>query len=182
MKPDFDIPIDIIERARTVKLLIVDVDGVLTDGSLYLTDTGMQFKAFHSRDGLGLKLIRNINIKTAIITARTSESVQLRVDELGIDHLYQGAQDKHTAFEELSSATGIEPRFACYVGDDIVDLPVMKRVGLSISVADAHPAVKEQSHWITPLAGGKGAVRQICDLLLYANGQYGKTISKYLNR
>ncbi len=179
MQPDFRIPPDVSRRAAQVTLLIVDVDGVLTDGTISLSDDETQTKGFHSRDGLGLKLARRNGVETAIITARESRTVAHRARELGIDYLYQGCTDKLAAYRELAADGRVDEQVA-YVGDDLVDLPVMTRVGLAVAVADAHVAVRHHAHWTTPLPGGRGAVRQVCDLLLVAKGVYQQVIDSYL--
>lgn len=180
--PEFPVSDTLSERARRVSLLVLDVDGVLTDGSLYFSDDSRQVKAFHSRDGLGLKLLAGAGIEIAIITSRRSTLVADRAAELGICHLYQGREDKLEAFEELAAALSVPPLDAAFVGDDLVDLPVMTRVGLPVAVSDAHPVVRRIAHWTTPLPGGKGAVRQVCDLILFAQDRYEAAVSRFLRR
>jgi 3-deoxy-D-manno-octulosonate 8-phosphate phosphatase (KDO 8-P phosphatase) len=166
-----DLPADIRERAARVKLAIFDVDGVLTDGKLLYTDDGRELKAFHVRDGFGLKRLMANQIEVAIITGRMSHMVTERTAELGIAHVYQGQDDKRACFEELLHALKLTPDQTSYCGDDMPDLPVMNRAGLSIAVANAHPWVRERAHWRTRLPGGEGAVREVCDLLLAAQGR-----------
>lgn len=180
LKPDFEMPPHAIERARRVELLILDVDGVLTDGSLDFSDASHQSKSFHSRDGLGLKLLAANGIELAIITSRRSTLVADRAAELGIAHLYQGRSDKLGAYGELAAATGIHADDTGYVGDDLVDLPVMTRVGFAAAVADADHVVRQVAHWTTPLAGGRGAVRQVCELILFARGRYEHAVGEFL--
>lgn len=147
-------------------MLALDVDGVLTDGSLYFDNQGNEMKAFCTRDGLGLKALQGQGIELAFITGRQSEIVAQRASQLGVKHVYQGRTDKLNAFNELLSDTGMDEQNICYAGDDWIDIPVLDRVGLSVTVADADAVVKNRVHWVTSLGGGKGAVREICDLIL----------------
>jgi 3-deoxy-D-manno-octulosonate 8-phosphate phosphatase (KDO 8-P phosphatase) len=171
---------DILERASRIKLLIFDVDGVLTDGSLFIGDDGQEYKAFHSRDGHGIKMLLGHDVNVAVITGRTSQVVEHRMKNLGITHVYQGQLDKLPAFSELLTQLQVTEEQTAYVGDDVVDLPVMRRVGLAIAVQDAHPWVRKHSHWQTPTAGGRGAARDVCELILESKGVLEKTLSKYL--
>jgi len=159
---------DILERARQIRLVIFDVDGVLTDGSLFFGDDGQEYKAFHSRDGHGMKMLQQTGVTLAIITGRTSEVVRTRMEQLGITHVYQGQDDKLRAYEELKTILHLSDKRIAYVGDDVVDLPIMHRVGLAVAVADAHPLARNYSHWQTYSPGGRGAVREVCDLILEA--------------
>jgi 3-deoxy-D-manno-octulosonate 8-phosphate phosphatase (KDO 8-P phosphatase) len=167
----YDPPADIRERAARIRLAVFDVDGVLTDGRLIYSDDGRELKAFHVRDGLGLKRLIANGIEVAIITSRMSHMVTERTAELGIAHVYQDQQDKLACYEQLIHALKLEPAQASYCGDDLPDLRVMAHVGLSIAVANAHPAVLDRAHWRTRLNGGEGAVREVCDLLLAAQGK-----------
>ncbi|MBT8049267.1 MAG: 3-deoxy-manno-octulosonate-8-phosphatase KdsC [Xanthomonadales bacterium] len=151
-------------------MLVLDVDGVLTDGRLYFDNQGNEMKAFCTRDGLGIKALQSQRIELAFITGRQSEIVAQRSAQLGVEHVYQGRNDKLNAFNELLSDTGMSEQNICYAGDDWIDIPVLDRVGLSVTVADADPVVKNRVHWVTSRAGGKGAVREICDLILAARG------------
>ncbi len=171
---------DILERAGRVRLLIFDVDGVLTDGSLFVGDDGQEYKAFHSRDGHGIKMLQKHGVIVGIITGRTSQVVEHRMANLGISHVYQGKLEKLPAYEELIASLGISPEQTAYVGDDVVDLPVMRRVGLAIAVQDAHPLVKQHSHWQTPSSGGRGAARDVCELLMEAQGVLQQELDSYL--
>lgn len=166
-----DFPSDLLARAARIRLALFDVDGVLTDGRLLYSDDGRESKAFHVRDGLGLKRLIANGIEVAIITARMSHMVTERTAELGIAHVYQGQEDKLACYEQLIHALKLEPEQTCYCGDDLPDLRVMGRVGLSVAVADAHPWVAESAHWRTRANGGCGAVRELCDLLLAAQGR-----------
>ena len=172
---------DILNRAARIELIIFDVDGVLTDGSLYLGDDGREAKAFNSKDGHGMVMLREAGIPMAVITGRTSELVRIRMESLGIPHLYQGQRDKRPAFEDLLAKTGLHADQTAYVGDDVVDLPVMSRVGLAIAVQDAHAFVKKHAHWITPSPGGRGAARDAAELILEARGMLPGLLESYLS-
>src|SRR5574340_447640 len=161
---------DAYERAKKIKLIIFDVDGVMTDGSLYLNDDGQELKAFNSLDGHGMKMLRLSGVELAIITGRTSQLVEYRAVNLGITHLYQGAEDKLNAFAELLKATGLDPTECAYMGDDVVDLPVLRRCGLAICVPAAAALVKQHANYVTELPGGRGAVREVCELIMQAQG------------
>ncbi len=171
---------DVLERAATIELVVFDVDGVLTDGSLFLGDDGLEYKAFHSRDGHGMKMLQASGVEIAIITGRTSQVVRHRMDNLGIRHLFQGQLDKLPAFEQLLENVQTPPHQVAYVGDDVVDLPVMRRAGLAIAVQDAHPLVKEHAHWCTPHGGGRGAARDTCELIMRARGTLDEQLARFL--
>ena len=173
---------DFESRAKTIELVVFDVDGVLTDGSLYLGDDGQEYKAFNSRDGHGMTMLRQAGITLAVITGRQSEVVRIRMESLGVEHVYQGQRDKRPAYDALRRACGLEHRQIAYVGDDVVDLPVMRQVGLAIAVADAHPLVKQYSHWQTSLPGGCGAGREVCEGLLAAQGKLEALFAGYASR
>jgi 3-deoxy-D-manno-octulosonate 8-phosphate phosphatase (KDO 8-P phosphatase) len=170
---------DLNEKAARIRLLIFDVDGVLTDGSLFVGDDGQEYKAFNSRDGHGIKMLQKYGVEIAIITGRTSQVVEHRMANLGITHIYQGKLEKLPAYEELRKKLGISPEETAYVGDDVVDLPVMRRVGLAIAVQDAHPLVRQHSHWQTPSAGGRGAARDVCEMLMEAKGVLQDELGHY---
>ena len=171
---------DINEKAARIRLLIFDVDGVLTDGSLFVGDDGQEYKAVNSRDGHGIKMLLKYGVEIAIITGRTSKVVEHRMANLGINHIYQGKLDKLPAYEELRAKLGMSPEETAYVGDDVVDLPVMRQVGLAIAVQDAHPLVLRHSHWQTPSAGGRGAARDVCEMLMEAKGVLQDELGRYL--
>lgn len=171
---------DILEKAARIRLLIFDVDGVLTDGSLFLGDDGQEYKAFNSRDGHGIKMLQKHGVMVGIITGRSSQVVEHRMKNLGVTHVYQGKLEKLPAFEELITSLGVSPGQAAYVGDDVVDLPVMRRVGLAIAVQDAHPLVVRHSHWQTPHGGGRGAARDACELIMEAHGVLQQELDSYL--
>jgi 3-deoxy-D-manno-octulosonate 8-phosphate phosphatase (KDO 8-P phosphatase) len=171
---------DILQKASRIKLVIFDVDGVLTDGRLYVTEDGTEIKAFHSRDGHGMKMLQESGVKIAIITGRKSSIVTHRMKELGIEHVYQGRKEKLPAFQELIAALNIAPDEVAYVGDDVVDLPVMRQVGLAIAVQDAAAWVKKHAHWQTPNFGGRGAARDVCELIMEGRGVLHETLARYL--
>jgi len=172
---------EILQRAARIRLVVFDVDGVLTDGSLFLGDGGEEYKAFHSRDGHGMAMLKEAGVEIAIITGRTSRVVEHRMAGLGIEHVFQGQRDKLPAFEALLARLGLEPAECAYVGDDVVDLPVMRRVGLAIAVQDAHPLVVRHAHWQTPSPGGRGAARDVCELILEARGELERMLARYLS-
>ena len=172
---------DILQRAAQIKLVIFDVDGVLTDGRLILGDDGQEYKAFHSRDGHGMKMLQHTGVEIGIITGRTSKVVEYRMQNLGVQHVYQGQQEKLPAFEKLIAKLGVEPHQVAYVGDDVVDLPIMLRVGFAIAVADAHHMVAQHAHWQTPSRGGQGAARDVCELLMEAHGTLAAEMQHYLS-
>jgi 3-deoxy-D-manno-octulosonate 8-phosphate phosphatase (KDO 8-P phosphatase) len=157
---------DLAERARRIRLLVLDVDGVLTDGRIYLPPTGDEIKVFDVRDGAGLVAVRRAGIEIAIVSGRSSASVTRRAEELGITRVQQGVHDKRAAFEALLAAVGVAAAQVACVGDDTVDLPMLERAGLAIAVADAHAELRNAAHWVTSQPGGRGAVREVCDLLL----------------
>ncbi len=156
------------QRASNIRMLVLDVDGVLTDGKLYIDHAGNVMKAFNTRDGLGIKVLQRCGIEVAVITGMESEAVVQRMAQLDIQHVYQGRQKKLDAFLHLLEVTGLDAQQICFAGDDWIDLPVLLRVGLAVSVADAEDRVKDQAHWITKRNGGDGAVREICNLILAA--------------
>jgi len=170
---------DILARTKDIKLVIFDVDGVLTDGSIIIGDDGEEYKAFHSRDGHGMRLLQYTGVEIAIITGRTSKVVEYRMNSLGITHLYQGQKVKLPAFEELIERLGLKPEQCAYVGDDWVDLAIMSRVGLAVAVQDADPLVKKHAHWITPAKGGKGAARELCELIMEGQGTLQDQIERH---
>lgn len=171
---------DIIEKARRIKLVVFDVDGVLTDGGLFIDNEGREHKVFNSRDGHGMKMLRQSGVELAVITGRRSDSVAYRMAGLGIEHVFQGEQDKLPAYEALLDRLGLSAEQTAYVGDDVMDLPVMLKAGLAVAVCDAHDLVKKHAHWQTPSAGGRGAARDICELIMEAQGSLAAQLQKYL--
>jgi len=170
----------LLARAAAVEVVAFDVDGVMTDGRLYLSDDGIQLKAFHSHDGFGLRMPISAGVQVAVITGRESGVVSRRVAELGVKQVYQGRTDKAVALDEMLTALALEPAQAAFVGDDLVDLPAMRRVGLAIAVANARPLVREQAHWCTRHAGGDGAVREVCEFVLGAKGRLDACYARWL--
>lgn len=184
-------------RARKIKLLLFDVDGVMTDGKLWflpfpplpktaedgpLTTARIEAKGFHAHDGIGISLARLGGLKTGLITKRTSETVALRARDLKLDYAYQGVTVKIRVFEEILGKEKITAAEAAYIGDDIVDLPIMRRCGFAIAVANARDEVKQEAHWVTPHAGGDGAVRDAVEYILKAQGSWDAVVKKYLER
>jgi 3-deoxy-D-manno-octulosonate 8-phosphate phosphatase (KDO 8-P phosphatase) len=170
----------IYDKARLIRLAIFDVDGVLTDGSLYLTDGGEEIKAFNSLDGHGMKMLRASGVELAIITGRTSRCVQLRAANLGIGLLYQGVADKAEAFFALLAAQRVDAAHAAYMGDDVVDLPVLTRCGLALTVPDAPSLVKKHADYVSNARGGRGAAREVCELIMHAQGTLESSLEAYL--
>ncbi|MFA7521518.1 MAG: HAD-IIIA family hydrolase [Halothiobacillaceae bacterium] len=168
-----------IERAREVRLLVLDVDGVLTDGRLHLTEDGEEHKIFHSRDGHGIKLIQELGVDVAIITGRSSSAVTRRANNLGIQHVVLGATDKGQAIEELSQLVDIPLEQMAAMGDDVLDLPMLNRAGLSATVSDAPMIIRSRVDWVSPLPGGAGAVRALTDMLIDIRGQWGNVLARY---
>lgn len=159
-------------RARAVRLLILDVDGVLTDGRLYYGPDGAEYKAFHAQDGSAMKMLMQAGVPIAIITGRRSEAVTRRAQELGVRWLYDGVADKAQALAQLVAESGVEALHMAHVGDDIADLALFDRVGLSFSVPDGHPLVTAAAHCVTERTGGAGAVQEVCNLILHAQGKW----------
>ena len=172
---------DIHSKAAAVRLIVFDVDGVLTDGSLFIGDDGQEYKAFNSKDGHGMVMLQQSGVEIAIITGRTSEVVRIRMASLGIERVYQGKREKLPAYEEIKQITGFDDEQIAYVGDDIVDLPVMTRVGFAVTVQDAHPLAKQHAHWVTPSGGGRGAAREVCELIMDAQGTLQSALRPYLD-
>ncbi|MDX1519197.1 MAG: HAD-IIIA family hydrolase [Gammaproteobacteria bacterium] len=169
------------KKAAGIKLVVFDVDGVLTDGSLILGENGNEYKIFHVRDGQGLVMLRDSGCKVAVITARSSRIVAERMQSLGIEYVFQGQSDKGKTMDDLLAKTGIGQTQAAYVGDDFLDLPAMKKAGLAIAVADAHPAVREQADWVTTAPGGRGAAREVCELIMQSQSTLQPVILSYLD-
>jgi len=197
------------KRAKKIKLLLFDVDGVLTDGKLYIfpapagvqqtifskhhdskhadqggfglhSESYIEAKGFHAHDGTSISLARLAGIKTGLITKRISETVALRARDLKLEFVYQGIQDKLTVFEEIIKKEGIEAAEAAFVGDDVIDLPVMRNCGLAIAVANARDEVKEDAHYVTPHSGGDGALRDAVEYILKAQGKWKQVVEKYI--
>jgi 3-deoxy-D-manno-octulosonate 8-phosphate phosphatase (KDO 8-P phosphatase) len=171
---------DVIEKAKNIRIVIFDVDGVLTDGTLYLTDGGEEIKAFNSQDGHGMKMLKASGVELAIITARESRSVKLRAEDLNITLLYQGEKNKLKIFEYLVTKLKLDMSSCAYVGDDLIDLPVMTRCGLSICVPSSPTLVKKHAHYVTNSEGGQGAVREVCEMIMHSQGTLDAQLEKYL--
>jgi len=168
-------------KAIKIKLVVFDVDGVLTDGKLILGENGNEYKSFYVRDGHGLVMLLETGCKIAVITARSSKIVAERMASLGIKYVYQGEKDKGAKLLKLIDELGLEREQVAYVGDDVIDLPAMINVGMPIAVADAHPEVKNNADWITENRGGQGAVREVCELIMQAQGNFEDRINAYLS-
>ena len=158
------------QKLSQIQLLICDVDGVLSDGLIYLGNQGEEFKTFNTKDGFGMKALMNAGIEVAIITGRDSRIVAERMASLGVKHVYQGQSDKRISFHALLKDLNLKPEQVAYIGDDVVDLSVMELCGLGVAVNDAHPLVRQRADYVTQLAGGRGCVRELCDLMLEARG------------
>jgi len=165
-------------KARAIRLAIFDVDGVLTDGSLYLGDSGEEIKAYNSRDGHGIRMLHESGVELAIITGRTSRSVELRARNLGVELLFQGVADKARVFAELLAARSLDAGAAAYMGDDVVDLPVLRRCGLALTVPEAPLAVRQSADYVTRAPGGRGAAREVCELIMHAQGTLERELAK----
>lgn len=173
------IPRNVQEKAARTALAVFDVDGVMTDGRLFLGAGGDEYKCFHVRDGHGLVMLREGGCQIAVLTARSSPVVAERMESLGIEHVYQGQADKGQALRELAARLGVQREAVCYLGDDLVDLPAMRWAGFAAAVADADPHVAQSADWVTPQAGGAGAVRALCELILSARGAWAGILARY---
>jgi len=171
---------DAAERAKRLRLMIFDVDGVLTDGTLYLADGGEEIKGLNVRDGHGMKMLRDSGVAVAIITSRRSRVVELRARDLGIELVRQGALDKAAAFGEMVSGLGIEASAAGYMGDDLVDLPVLCRCGFAATVPEAPESLRSRAHYVTRCGGGRGAAREVCEFVMSAQGTLERAIAGFL--
>lgn len=176
----FAIPDDVIDKAKGVKLVVFDVDGVLTDGSVTYGPHGEEYKTFNIRDGQGVKSLMDFGIDTAIVSARSSPALSTRAAELGIRYVETGVPDKLRAFQSLVEHCALNEDQCCYVGDDLVDIPVMLRCGLGVAVADAHHTVRHVAQWVTPSGGGRGAVRELCDAVLYAQQKLDDMMDRHV--
>lgn len=169
-----------IYKAQPIRLIAFDVDGVMTDGGLYIADSGEEFKRFNSLDGLGLKMLKASGVELAIITSRTSRCVELRANYLGISHLHQGVHDKLASMKNILAQLDLPLDAAAFMGDDVIDLPVMLRVGLAISVPNAPQVVRDRAHYVTVHGGGCGAVREACEFVMSAQGTLDAQLAPYL--
>jgi 3-deoxy-D-manno-octulosonate 8-phosphate phosphatase (KDO 8-P phosphatase) len=168
---------DVMARAARVRLMIFDIDGVLTDGGLYYGPDGEAIKRFNVHDGLGIKFLQHFGIATAIISARLSPIVSRRAADLGISHVFQGSHNKRLALEQLMEQTSQQLATCGYIGDDVIDLPILTQVGFAVSVPNGHPEVRKRVHYVTQAGGGQGAAREVCDLILRAQGNYEATLT-----
>lgn len=168
------------ERAKRIKVVVFDVDGVMTNGGLMLGDDGLEYKSFHSLDGLGMKMLKASGVQMAIITARCSNVVSERAKNTGIAHVYQGAQNKYEAFQKLIADLGVSAEECAFMGDDVVDLPPMRRCGLAVTVPHAMPLVKQYAHYVTERQAGLGAVRELCELIMRAQGTFDAQMAPFL--
>jgi 3-deoxy-D-manno-octulosonate 8-phosphate phosphatase (KDO 8-P phosphatase) len=172
-------PVSLSERCAAVELLVLDVDGVLTDGAIVYTDHGVEVKAFHVRDGSALKLWQFEGKRAAVISGRTSRAVEVRAAELGVAPVLQGRADKLAAYRELLAGLGLRPEQTCCVGDDLPDLPLLSHCGLAVAVADACPEARADAHYVTRTPGGRGAVREAIELILRCQGRWQRAVERY---
>lgn len=172
----------IIEKAKLISCLICDVDGVLTDGFLHIDNHGNELKSFQVQDGMGLKLLMAAGIQVAVITTSQNAVIDHRMKQLGIQHYYKGQVDKRAAYQQLKQRLNLEDHQFAYVGDDLPDLPLIQQVGLGVAVANAVRQVKEFADWQTELMGGRGAVREVCDLILSAQNKGEMALTGYLTQ
>lgn len=169
-----------LDKIKQLKLLILDVDGVLTDGRLFFDEHGKEYKCFHARDGHGIKLLQQSGVEVAVISGRKSQSVAVRMQSLGVEHVYQGHENKRAAFAELLQNLNLQPEQVAHVGDDVLDLPIMLQAGFAVAVFDANFAVKQRADWCTQSPGGLGAVREVCDLIMQVQGTFDAMLQTYL--
>jgi 3-deoxy-D-manno-octulosonate 8-phosphate phosphatase (KDO 8-P phosphatase) len=169
-----------LKRAKGLKLMIFDVDGIMTDGTLYYSERGEELKAFNIQDGHGIKMLKQYGVEVALITARHSRAVELRAANLGIAHLYQGVEDKRGAYAALLGQLGLASEHSGYMGDDLLDLPLITRCGFAATVAAAPEAVRKRAHYVARAAGGHGAVREVCEFILRAHGMLERAIGAHL--
>jgi len=167
------------KNLKDIQLLLLDVDGVLTDGSIIYSDEDSETKVFNVKDGFGLKLIMSAGIKVGLVTGRTSKALHHRCRDLKIKYIYDGVQQKAQLLDKIVLETGVSADDTAFIGDDLPDIPLMRRIGLSIAVADAHEMVRDYSDWVTSAPGGRGAVREVCDALLKARGDWQKLMEKF---
>ena len=172
--------LEVTDKLKRVRLLILDVDGVLTDGSITYNDNGAEAKVFNVKDGLGLRLLMNAGINVCIVTGRTSKALRHRCRDLGIDHVFEGVREKDALLDSILEQAGVSVDEIAFVGDDLVDLPLMRKIGLAIAVADAHEAVLDNVAMVTSATGGSGAVREVCEAILRAQGRWDNVLERYV--
>ena len=173
---------ELLARFKNIKLLVLDVDGVMTNGGLTIGDDGQEYKTFHAHDGLGMKLLKASGVEMAIITGRTSNVVKKRAESTGVAHFYQGAEDKLAAFNDLISKSGLQANQCAFMGDDVVDLPPMLKCGLALAVPDSPALVLKYAHYVTAKSGGQGAVREVCELIMQAQGTFDAQMAQFLTQ
>ena len=178
----YQINAELMQRLQNIKLLVLDVDGVMTDGGLTIGDDGQEYKTFHAHDGLGMKLLKASGVELAIITGRTSNVVKKRAESTGVAHFYQGAEDKLEAFNELMKTSDLQASQCAFMGDDVVDLPPMLKCGLAIAVPAAPALVLKHAHYVTKKSGGFGAVREVCELIMQAQGTFDGQMAQFLTQ
>ena len=171
---------DALERARRVKLMLFDVDGVLTDGNLWYSPSGEEIKSFHSFDGLGLKLLAESGVHLALLSGRNSPAVAIRAAELGVEHVLQGIEDKRASYEALLGRLGFAPHDAGFMGDDLVDVPVLLRCGFACTVHEAPEDVRKRVHYVATTPAGAGAAREVCEYVMRAQGTLKRVLGRYL--
>ncbi len=167
------------EKLKNISLLLLDVDGVMTDGGIIYDGNGLETKVFNVKDGHGIKMLQRHGIEVGIITGRTSKVVEIRAAELGIELVYQGALKKLDSYLDIKFRTGLADSQIAYMGDDVIDVPVMKRVAFAVAPSDGLPEARSAAHYVTANGGGKGAVREICDLILKGRGLWNEVVSRY---
>ncbi len=172
-------PLSLFERVAKIELLLLDVDGVLTDGSVVYSDSGFELKRFHVRDGSGLKFWQLAGKRAAIISGRRSSAVDVRAAELGIAPVLQGQADKLPAFERVLAECGVRPEQVCAIGDDLAELPILKRVGVAVAVADACAELRENADYVTAVPGGRGAVRETVEWLMKQQGTWAGIVARF---
>jgi 3-deoxy-D-manno-octulosonate 8-phosphate phosphatase (KDO 8-P phosphatase) len=170
---------EILERLKRIKALIVDIDGVMTDGRIIYSIYGDELKFFDVQDGFGLSLLNKAGIKTIIVTAKKSRIVKMRARDMKVTRVYQGFMDKLKPYNDILKRYRLKPEEICFIGDDLIDIPVLKRVGFAVAVPNAVEEVKKSAHFVTSKYGGRGAVREICDMILKAQGKWEQVTSKY---
>lgn len=172
---------ELLEKAKKIKCVICDVDGVLTDGLLYIDNLGNELKAFHVQDGMGLKLLMAVGIEVAVITTSQNAVIENRMQQLGIHHFFKGQVEKKSAYQQLKATLKLHDEQFAYIGDDLPDLPIIQQVGLGVAVANAVRQVKDAAAWQTELHGGRGAVREVCDYILHAQHKLDDALAGYFN-
>lgn len=174
--------ITLIERLKNIRMLVLDVDGVMTDGGLTIGDDGQEYKTFHAHDGLGMKLLKATGVELAIITGRTSEVVKKRAQNTGVTHFYQGAEDKLAALQDLLKRLELDAAQCAFMGDDVVDLPPMLQCGLAFAVPDSPALLLQYADYVTKKQGGRGAVREVCELIMQAQGTFDGQMARFLTQ